>query len=164
MFKLYFKKILFVAAILLIAASIPFSAKVGSKPEREAAPLAYNYKLTEDSKEKLYNDILVSLLSPYTQKAVDDFYGKYLKELPGADPNWDRVLSVERVGGENRLQYLITLETMPYIGPHNSAGRDHITFRVRALGEVTLEKFEHVESSSVFPQLYPDIIKKWPPQ
>jgi len=153
-----------IAAVVLIGI-IGVSIPAGNyKPETEGKQIVkHGYRAAQGSKEELYNDVLVSLLSPYTQKAVDDFYGRYLKELPGADPNLDDVVSVERSGIDGRLEFLIKLETMPYIGPHNSVGKDHITFRVNASGRVALEKFEHIESSSILPQLYPDTIKKWPP-
>ncbi len=161
------RKVLTVVLILMIMA--PFTYLSVKKSEAEIVPFVkaiakHNSSLPEASKEKLCDDIIVSFLFAHTQKAVDDFYSKYLTEIPGADPNFDKVLSIERIGGENRLHFLIKVETMPYIGPHNTVGRDHITFKLNALGEVILEKFEHIESSEILPQLYPDIIKKWPPQ
>lgn len=137
-----------------------------SKPQAEIEQLVkQGYAPAQGSKEELYQDIFVSLLQPYVDKATDSFYSKYLSYLPGSAPYFNDVLSVERVKEENqprRFEFLVKLEVLPYIGPHNSVGRDIITFRINASGEVTLEKFEHVESFPIAPD-YQDIIKKWPP-
>jgi hypothetical protein len=74
-----------------------------------------------------------------------------------------QVLSVERIPGGSGFDFLITLEVRPYIGPHDTVGIDHITFKVRVNGEVTLEKFEHIKSFPI-PQNLQGIIKKWPPE
>lgn len=132
-------------------------------PKAEIKPLVNNYKLVEDSKESLYQDIFVTLLSYYADKAINDFYRKYLTYLPHEDPWFIRVLSTERIDEGSGFNFLIKLEVVPYIGPHNSVGVDHITFRVQATGEVILEKFEHIKSYSIAPN-YQDIIIKWPPK
>lgn len=159
-----FKKVLIMSIIAGVVA-IPFFTHTNvKKPEIDTKPLSnLGYNLSESTKEKLFEDIFVSLLAPYSQKAVSDYYGKYLKEIPSADPNFDTVLSVERVGDDHRLEFIIKLEVLPYIGPHNSVGRDHLTFKIHALGEVILEEFDHLESFQIPPN-YQDIIKTWPPK
>lgn len=158
------KKVTIIATALLALSSTTSFVIKSHNPELGTKQIIqYDYKTTEGINEKLCNDVLISFLSPYTQKAVNNFYNQYLKELPGADPNFDTVLSVERISGENHLNFLIKVETTPYIGAHNSVGIDHITFRLNVLGEVKFENFEHIESSNILQQLYPDIIKKWPP-
>ncbi|MDF2943266.1 MAG: hypothetical protein K0S01_2124 [Herbinix sp.] len=163
------KKVLTFILILIGLMTISSFAYKYDKTNAEVVPFVKaieknNSSLPEVSTEKMCNDIIISLLFTHTQRAVDNFYSKYLKEIPGVDPHYDKVLSIERIGGESRHYFLIKVETMPYIGPHITVGRDHITFRLNALGEVTLEKFEHIESSKILPLRYPDIIKNWPPQ
>lgn len=154
--------ICFVAGILTIG-MVSYSSVIHSVNNSKV--YANNtFKPPEGTREELYQDIFLSLLEPYTEKTIDDFYSKYLTDLPGSAPYFESVLSVQRIGNEPRtFDFLIKLEVAPYIGPHNSVGVDHITFRVRASGEVTLEKFEHIKSFEIAPN-YQNIIKKWPPQ
>ena len=59
---------------------------------------------------------------------------------------------------ELNYSYTVELEVQPYVGPHLSVGRDRITFNIE-LDEVSIEKFEHIESYELPPN-YQDIIKK----
>lgn len=154
------KKILAVVFIfigLLSTTSFSYIDTIKSEIEPSAKTAEpYKFNPLEDSKDKLCNDILVSFLSRYTQEAVSNYYSKYLKNIPSADPLFDKVISVERLPGEKgqiRHDYLITIETSPYLGAHNSVGIDHVTFRINALGDVSLEKFEHIKSYEIPPWL-----------
>lgn len=159
------KKALITVCVVVGLVSIPFFTHIQMKKfGAEIHPLANSYKPISGSTEKLYHDIFLSLLEPYTERAIDDFYSKYLSYVPGSAPYFEEVLNVQRMGNKpSTFDFLIKLEVKPYIGPHNSVGVDHITFRVRASGEVTLEKFEHIKSYDIAPN-YQHIIKKWPPQ
>jgi hypothetical protein len=158
------KKILLAVIILIVLISIPFYVIINNKLKSESKTLVNAYRPPEGSNEELYQDIFLSLLEPHTEKAISDFYSKYLFDLPGSAPYFEDVLSVKRIGDEPRtFDFLIKLEVAPYIGPHNSVGIDHITFRVQGSGEVTLEKFEHIKSFEIAPN-YQYIIKQWPPQ
>lgn len=99
-------------------------------------------KPLEGSVEELYQDIFVTLLLPYIDKAVDDYYG-----VPyTVAPYWIKILSVERPKGYRTFHFIVKIETTPYTGPHNSVGVDHITIKVSAGPTVIIEKFEHIKS------------------
>ena len=78
-----------IAAALLIVSFICLSLPPNSVYALTNKPLNY-------SKEEQYKDIIGSLLLPYIQKSVGDYYTKFLTEMPVVDP-WDiEILSVER--------------------------------------------------------------------
>ena len=101
----------------------------------------------EGSVEEIYQDIFVRLLSPYIEGAVENYYGQPFSVAPYSV----RVLSVERPNGYRTFEFLITLEVMPYYGPHNSVGVDRITIRVKS-SKAMVEKFDHIKSYDIPPK------------
>ena len=71
-------------------------------------------------------------------------------------------------GGElihERIQnseYIVTVEVLPYVGAHNSVGKDRITIHVYPWGTATVEKHEHLESYDLPPHQKYKIIKPLP--
>ncbi|MDP4094353.1 MAG: DUF3888 domain-containing protein [Bacillota bacterium] len=121
-------------------------------------------KTTIESRGKLSQDILISILHPYAQKAITDYYKNYLKIAPVEDPWFIKILRICRIADEpdhQKIYFLVELKAAPYIGPHNSVGVDYITFKIQD-GKVSLAKFKHVKSFPIAPN-YQDIIKAWPP-
>ena len=94
--------------------------------------------------------------------AVHNYYSKYLKEPPVVNPEDIKILNIEK-DKASYYTYLIMVETTPYIGPHNIIGVDHITLKVKPYGEVSIEKYQHMESFSIAPG-WQEIIKEWPPK
>jgi hypothetical protein len=159
----FLKKIFIMAFVLLGLISIPFSTGTyATSVETDGKPLLNKYREIENSKEELYKDIFITLLEPYTEKAIADYYSKYLNSPPQEDPWYVKVLNVERPRPKS-FEFVIKVEVAPYIGPHNSVGIDHITFNVNSSGDVKLEKFEHIKSFEIVPG-YQSIIKTWPPK
>ncbi len=117
------------------------------------------YQPPEQSREELYQDIFISLLLPYIQNEVDKYYSKYLTQTPMVAPYTVYVLKAERPNGYRTFSFRLKLQVDSYIGPHNSVGLDYITVKVEGLGDVKIEKFEHIKSY-VLPPNYEDIIKK----
>ncbi|WP_241428141.1 DUF3888 domain-containing protein [Clostridium sp. DJ247] len=96
------KKIVFVVSILIVITSfsIPCSAyeltiKQPSKIEQA--------QLTENSKEIIYIDLVISLLVPYMQKEINNYYKEYLTELPIIFPYSVDIVNVERQGGSGYI-------------------------------------------------------------
>lgn len=106
-------------------------------------------KPLEGSIEELYQDIFVTLLLPYIDKEVEDYYG-----TPYAvAPYLVNILSVERPNSYRTFGFIIKLEVLPYTGPHNTVGIDHITIRVRSGPKIDIEKFEHIKSFELPPRI-----------
>lgn len=114
------------------------------EPERPAA----------GSLEEIYQDVFMTMLLPYIQEAVNDYYEKNTGYFPSVDPWQPDVLSIERPNGYRTFLFIIKLEVMPYLGAHNSIDVDHITLRV-SYREVKVEKFEHIKSYPIPPWLQP---------
>jgi len=152
------KTILILILILLIL-QFTFTTLVSANDVKH---ISNNSQIIEKSNEELYKDFFITLLQPYTQKAVDDYYTNYLKSIPLVDPWYVKLLSIERSVTPS-FTFVIKLEVAPYIGPHNPVGIDHITFNVNNRGDVKLETFEHIKSYEIQPG-YQIEIKTWPPK
>lgn len=114
------------------------------------------YELPENSKEIIYRDMSISLLIPYIQKEINNYYKDYLTELPIVFP-----YSVEIVSAKRESGYLIELELIvhPFVGPINIVGDDRIIIETGAFGSVKVIKFEHIKSYQL-PWNWQHIIKK----
>ncbi|WP_052427481.1 DUF3888 domain-containing protein [Neobacillus niacini] len=126
--------------------------------------IGWKYESVEppkDTKELMVNDILMLLLGEEIEKAVSDYYSKYLTEPPLVYPYQVDIVNVKRIGGFRTFHFLITLETTPVVGPHISVGKDRLTFEIDPTipGQIKLIKFEHLETHALPPH-WQNIIKQ----
>lgn len=151
------KKIVFTISLLTVITSfaIPCSAYESTIKQQ---PKIEQSKLAENSKEIIYRDMVISLLVPYMQKEINNYYKEYLTELPIIFPYSVDIVNVERQGGSG---YLIRLEVIahPFVGPINTVGDDRIVIETGAFGSVKIIKFEHIKSYQL-PWNWQHIIKK----
>ncbi|MDF2547994.1 MAG: hypothetical protein K0R93_2892, partial [Anaerosolibacter sp.] len=115
-----------------------------------------------NAKDEPYKNLVIIFIHPYVMDAVHSYYNKYLKESPVVNPNDIKIINIEKDKAAY-YTYLLTVEATPYIGPHNTIGVDHITLKVKPYNEVSIEKFQHIESFPIAPG-WQEIIKKWPPK
>lgn len=99
----------------------------------------------ENSKEAIYRDVSISLLIPYIQKEINNYYKDYLTELPIVFPYSVDIVSAKR---KYRSGYLIELEVIahPFVGPINTVGDDRMIIETGAFGSVEIKEFEHIKS------------------
>lgn len=109
-------------------------------------------KPAKGSLKEIYQDVFMTLLLPYIDEAVTNYYEKNTGYSPNVDPWEPNILSIERPNGYRTFLFVIKLEVAPYLGAHNSIGVDHITIRVSS-GEVKVEKFEHIKDYPIPPWL-----------
>lgn len=109
---------------------------------------------------ELYRNLFITLLHPYVEEAIDNYYNDYLKYLPREDLFDYNILSIKRIPNHN-YSYVIKLEVVPFVGPHLSVGIDHITLTLDLNG-VKVLKFKHIKSYPLPPH-YQDITIQWPP-
>ncbi|MDR3602907.1 MAG: DUF3888 domain-containing protein [Desulfosporosinus sp.] len=135
------------------AVKVPVSKVTISPESTDKAP--------EHSQEELYQDIFVTLLAPYIQTAINDYYKQYLTTSPNYSPDSIEILKVERPMGYRSFLFTLKLQVKPYVGPHLDVGVDQLTIHVGSgEGEVKVEKFEHVKSYyDSLPPNYKGIIK-----
>ncbi|MBU5677926.1 DUF3888 domain-containing protein [Alkaliphilus sp. MSJ-5] len=144
------KKIIFVVSLLIISfVSGYFIHKYSFEIKTQLSQDA----ILQGSKQELYQDIFVTLLLPFIDKAVEEYYGSSYNVAP-----YDvEVLSIERPNAYRTFAFKIKLKVMPYIGPHLYAGEDHITISLE-LDEVRIIEFEHIKGYELPPhykQIHP---------
>lgn len=115
-------------------------------------------KLSEDSKEKIYQDLIICLFVPYIQKEVDNYYKEYLTEMPIVFPDSVDIVNIKR---ESEGGYLIQSELIvhPFVGPYNYVGDDRIIIETGVDGYLKVIKFEHLKSYQL-PWNWKHIIKE----
>ncbi|MDD3346703.1 DUF3888 domain-containing protein [Oscillibacter sp.] len=109
------------------------------------------------------NDMVITLLMPPIEDAVNRFYEPYLTIEPTVVPYYgSKIVSIQ--GGEqihagiSNSHYTVTVEVFLYVGPHLSVGKDRITLDVQVAG-VTVKNYEHLESYPLTPS-YQSLMKK----
>ncbi|QUH20293.1 DUF3888 domain-containing protein [Alkaliphilus sp. B6464] len=138
------KKIIFVVSLLIISF---VSGYFIHKYSFEIKTQLSQDTIIQEPKQELYQDIFVTLLLPFIDKAVEDYYGLSYNAAP-----YDvEVLSIERPNGYRTFVFQIKLKVMPYIGPHLYVGEDHITISLE-LNEVKVIEFKHVKSYELPPR------------
>ncbi|WP_207730072.1 DUF3888 domain-containing protein [Faecalispora jeddahensis] len=76
---------------------------------------------------ELCNDVLIMLLRPTIQQGVDDYYKRYLTETPGVGSDSVKISDIRKSSDGG---YDITVNVLPYYGPHNSVGKDQMLLYV----------------------------------
>ena len=151
------KKILCAMCILTVVtlSEVPCHAHEASE---KWARKNVEFKSDENSREIIYRDMVISLLVPYMQKEINNYYKDYLSELPIIFPYSVDVISAEREGGTG---YLIRMEVIahPFVGPINTVGDDRMIIETGAFGSVKILKYEHLKSYPL-PWNWKHIIKK----
>lgn len=145
--------------ILLITFSIPLNATAFSNDNTINFALIKPDTTPENLKEKLYQDVFMTMLLPSLQNAVDNYYKEYLSVSPTVAPYDVTILKLNRLGENRTFDFLLKLELHPYVGPHLNVGLDYITIRINSVAKVKVEKFEHIKSYEL-PSYYQDIVKK----
>lgn len=115
-------------------------------------------QLGENSKERIYEDLIICLFVPYIQKEVNNYYQEYLTEMPTVSPEIVDIVDIKRKDG---FGYLIQSEFIihPFVGPYNYVGDDRIIIETGVGGYVKVIKFEHLKSYEL-PWNWKHIIKK----
>jgi hypothetical protein len=115
-----------------------------------------NYKTESDWEQLLINTYLNDI-----QQATNVFYSQYYTINPTVAYYVVTVKEIksERKHGTENSSYTITFISEPYIGPHDTIGRDEITFLASYTGDVEVEKFEHILSYHL-PENLKDLEKK----
>jgi len=102
----------------------------------------------------LYPDMLLLLLLPQIQEAVNSYYSKILKVAPVVYPYEIEIVKAERIdqNPNNRgYDFLLTLEVQPVIGPHIAVGQDRMTLEISPLitNIVKITSYQHVHTNQL---------------
>lgn len=94
-----------------------------------------------NTREK-YNQLLVNTYLTKVEEVSNDFYNEYYTISPVVNYYSVYVKNIT----SNNSTYYVTFTSEPYLGPHDSIGIDEITFAADYLGNIKLDKFNHIVS------------------
>lgn len=97
-----------------------------------------NNIITDDSKSKLENDLLLRFSSPYIDSAIENYYGE-----PRQFDLWDaKIISIKRFEPES-FNFETTISVTTFKGPHNPPyGLEVVTIRIDGNG-IHVVNFKH---------------------
>ncbi len=99
----------------------------------------------EESQDILYQDVIITALSPTINTAIEDYYKNILTETPLYDSSFIKILNIERPNGYRTWYFIINIEINPFIGPHIPVGKDRISIELSYPGLQEILSFEHVK-------------------
>lgn len=118
----------------------------------------------QESKELMFQDMLMLFLLPHIDKKIDEIYSNLLTYSPEVYPYFVDVTHVQRVNGFRGFHFVITLEVVPTVGPHISVGKDSLTFDIspKNPNNVKLLDWKHLKDpqEADFPPNWKDNLKK----
>ncbi|MBH0158636.1 DUF3888 domain-containing protein [Fictibacillus sp. 5RED26] len=136
--------------ILILFLPLSIAININMYTLAEAVP-----KPPEGSREELYQDLFITLLSPYIDQPINKYYSKIINITPMVYPYDVDIISAKRMFEGRSFLFLVTLEVTPVVGPHISVGKDRLTFKIvsgEGVGQQTkLIQFNHLETYELPP-------------
>lgn len=99
----------------------------------------------EESRDILYQDVIITALSPTINKAIVDYYKDILTVSPVYGSRSIKILNIERPNGNRTSHFIIHLEVEPFVGPHITVGKDLISISLSYPGTQEVLEFEHIK-------------------
>lgn len=87
-------------------------------------------QVEEDPQAILYQDVILTALTPTINNAIGDYYKKNFSESPLYDYTSIKILNIEQPNGDRTSYFIITIEVKPFWGPHITVGKDIITIEL----------------------------------
>ncbi len=89
-----------------------------------------------------YDQAIINTYLDKIKSASNDFYNEYYAKLPSV---MYYTVSIKNIVSE-KSNSIITFNSYPYLGPHDTIGIDEITFIADYMGNVKLQSFNHIVS------------------
>ena len=89
-----------------------------------------------------YDQAIINTYLDKISSASNDFYDEYYTKLPSV---MYYTVSIKDIVAE-KSNSIITFNSYPYLGPHDTIGIDEITFVADYMGNVKLQSFNHIVS------------------
>ncbi len=102
-------------------------------------------KQTKEESQILYQDVILTALSPTINTAIADYYKTLLTESPLYDSTAIKILNIQRPNGDRTSLFIINIEVKPFVGPHITVGKDRISIKLSYPGLQEILKFEHIK-------------------
>ncbi|MCG5252950.1 DUF3888 domain-containing protein [Brevibacillus agri] len=112
---------------------------------------AHHVSSSNQTDSVLYQDVILTLLSPQIEKEVHQYYSKLLTEPPTFSPYYGTEMTIDRPGGYRTSQFIVKVKVTPYVGPHIAVGEDLITFSINGGGQVKVLGYKHLEDHKLPP-------------
>ena len=93
------------------------------------------------SETDIYKEALTASLIKELQQSADRYYGGSYSVFPTVELSTTELEQLYRQGSKTILAFKI----MPFIGPHNTVGIDHLTLSLDSRGNITLLNYQHSE-------------------
>lgn len=151
------KYTLILILLSLIAATLTYCLYIKNKPsDVEMTANMHSYQSQVECNKLLINTYLYDI-----QQATNVFYSQYYTINPTVSFYVVTVkeIKAEKPSGTENIAYLITFISEPYICPHDTIGKDEITFSASYTGSVEIKKFDHFLSYHL-PEHLKDLEKK----
>lgn len=101
--------------------------------------------------------LLLTLL-PEIEQQVNLYYSNYFSKIPTTAQYVTDICKLEKTPHTSGYNYTLVVSVEPYFGPHNTIGKDHLTFDIGING-AHFRSFEHVASYPI-PDKYNEYILK----
>ena len=102
-------------------------------------------KQTKEESQILYQDVILTALSPTINTAIADYYKTLLTESPLYDSTAIKILNIQRPNGDRTSLFIINIEVKPFVGPHITVGKDLISISLSYPGTQEELEFEHIK-------------------
>lgn len=149
------KKYIFLLITTFLFSSTPLSANCNAASPSSLQTSWYWY-----DKPTCCN-VLIDLLFSQIEDETNNYYKDYLTQLPLVAPYEMKLINLERTSKVEPYGHTVTIESQPYLGPHDIIGTDHITFEITTNGIQSVE-FKHIKSEELLPKYDKYVIKPLP--
>ncbi|MDF2845902.1 MAG: hypothetical protein K0R00_4328 [Herbinix sp.] len=110
----------------------------------------------DDTQDILYQDVIITALTPTINIALADYYKNIFRETPLYDFSFIKILNIERPNGNRTAYFIVKIEVTPFFGPHIAVGKDILSIELSYPGTQILTNFEHIEDYPL-PEHYKDL-------
>jgi uncharacterized protein DUF3888 len=110
----------------------------------------------EEPQDILYQDVIITALSPTINMAIADYCKNILSISPFYNSSTIKILNIERPNGYRTWYFIVNMEVRPFVGPHLLVGKDRISIELSYPGHTNILSFEHIEDYPL-PEHYEDI-------
>ena len=124
-----------IVVLLIIPAIMAVSKHICPEDTAKAVSTVFENQATSDK-------ALVYLFMDRIQEQSDEFYAPYYTISPTVAYYFTSVKEVR----EDGANLYITFSMLPYIGPHDTIGKDEITFLINHSGEITPAGLRHLRN------------------
>ena len=124
-----------IVVLLIISAIIAVSKHICLEDTAKAVSTVFENQTTSDKAQ-------VYLFMDRIQEQSDEFYAPYYTISPTVAYYLTSVKEVR----EDGANLYITFSMLPYIGPHDTIGKDEITFLINHSGEITPAGLRHLRN------------------